>query len=366
MNDELKIKNRHIRDFLKENKLDGILLSRIPNFAWVTGGRDNGLKSNTEKGVAALFITRNDKYLITGNNEANRFRELEKVEDLGYKILSFNWWTPEGSNKIIEGLAKGGRIASDIPWKGTEALNHRFYELQSTLVEEEVKRYKKLGKDAGRIIGSVCKCIKKGYSEYKISAMIHNAFIEEGINVVVKLIAADKRVFRYRHPIPSVNKLKKYVIVSICAQKQGLIVSLTRSVHFGKLPQDIAGRYSTVLKAEAALILNSKPGSRLGDVLKKATDIYREDGYGEEWKLHHMGGPTGYETRNYLATPASSKKLLLNQAVAWNPTITGAKAEDTIIILRNGPVVITDTADWPMTSIKSGNKTIKRPSILIK
>ena len=53
-------------------------------------------------------------------------------------------------------------------------------------------------------------------------------------------------------------------------------------------------------------------------------------------KFYHQGGATGYETRDYIATPNSSLIVQPNQAFAWNPYIKGAKSEDTILVTEKG------------------------------
>ena len=106
--------------------------------------------------------------------------------------------------------------------------------------------------------------------------------------------------------------------------------------------------------------------SKLKDIMKTAMDLYREAGFENEWRLHHQGGPTGYDTRTDIATPANDSKLSLNQAVAWNPTIQGAKAEETALITRKGHEIISVTPGWPVVSVKHGTRTVKCYDILVK
>ncbi len=50
---------------------------------------------------------------------------------------------------------------------------------------------------------------------------------------------------------------------------------------------------------------------------------------------------TGYASREIIATQATSQEIRVGQAFAWNPSITGAKAEDTFVLTESGPEVIT-------------------------
>jgi len=59
--------------------------------------------------------------------------------------------------------------------------------------------------------------------------------------------------------------------------------------------------------------------------------LIREQGFADEWKLHHQGGPAGYEPREFVATPITDNVISAGQVFAWNPSITGGvKSEDTV------------------------------------
>jgi Xaa-Pro dipeptidase len=50
---------------------------------------------------------------------------------------------------------------------------------------------------------------------------------------------------------------------------------------------------------------------------------------------------TGYASREIIATQATPQEIRAGQAFAWNPSITGAKAEETFVLTEAGPEVIT-------------------------
>jgi antitoxin VapB len=52
------------------------------------------------------------------------------------------------------------------------------------------------------------------------------------------------------------------------------------------------------------------------------------------------------------------------QAYAWNPSITGTKSEDTMLVGDDGNEVITAMPGWPTIELKLDGKTIQRPAIL--
>ena len=79
----------------------------------------------------------------------------------------------------------------------------------------------------------------------------------------------------------------------------------------------------------------------LADAFEDCQRFYAEAGFPGEWKLHHQGGMTGYVSREVIATPQARQVIRVGQAFAWNPSVTGAKAEETFVLTENGPEVIT-------------------------
>lgn len=50
--------------------------------------------------------------------------------------------------------------------------------------------------------------------------------------------------------------------------------------------------------------------------------------------------------------------------LAWNPSVTGAKAEDTIIVTWAGPEVITVSDNWPVFHLDLEGTKVPTPDIL--
>jgi len=111
-----------------------------------------------------------------------------------------------------------------------------------------------------------------------------------------------------------------------------------------KLPPDLRRKHDAVCRIDSALHAATAPGQRWSDILEVGIQVYEETGFRDEWRHHHQGGPMGYEGRDYKATPSETRRVVENQAVGWNPSITGTKSEDTI--LSSGEV-LTSMRNWP-------------------
>jgi len=362
MNESQK-KELRIREFLSNSDFNAVLLSSQGNFAWATGGKQNYVGIASDMGVASLLITENEKYVIT--NQIEKFRIMdEELAGMGYELLDFDWYDENQKVDIIRDFGKSMKIGSDDGFPGTENIAGEIAELRASLTEEEIEKYRRLGAKSGEAIAEVCRGIKVGDTEHQIASNLASILIPQGIMPIVRLIAADERVYKYRHPIPTDKQVEKYAMVVLCARQYGLIASVTRLIHFGKLPDELRKKHDAVVKVDAAFIGSSKPGIPAGEIFEISQKIYAEVGYPDEWKFHHQGGPTGYEPRDYKATPGCQRKLVANQALAWNPSIAGTKSEDTIIITEDNTQIITESPDWPMLSVEFGGREWRRPDIL--
>ena len=79
----------------------------------------------------------------------------------------------------------------------------------------------------------------------------------------------------------------------------------------------------------------------------------------------NQGGACGYKTREWVAHSKSTEQVQLNQAFAWNPSITGTKSEETFIVKENGIEVITASPNFPTISNVIEGIEYLTPDILV-
>ncbi|MCM8806781.1 MAG: aminopeptidase P family N-terminal domain-containing protein [Candidatus Omnitrophica bacterium] len=361
MENEIKIKWSRILELMEREKIKGVLINKVSNFAWFTGGKINYVGLHTEIGVCKLLITKEKIYYITNNIEHPRINE-EELGDYGFEPIVENWFGENFDEKIKKIIS--GKIGSDVFIPDYVQIN--LEKLHYPLLPEELERYKKLGRDASEVVTEVCKEIKQGEKEIEIAGKLSEKLWYKNIVPIVILIAGDERIERFRHPIPTENKIRKHVMIVLCGRRKGLIVSLTRFVYFGDLPNELRKRHLSVCKIDAIFINSTRRGKTIGEVFKEGIKAYEKEGFGNEWEKHHQGGPTGYLTRYFRATEKSEFLVKENQAYAWNPSITGTKSEDTIITTEEKPLIITEDKNWPLLKIEVNGEEILRPDIQIK
>jgi Xaa-Pro aminopeptidase len=362
--DEIAAKKLRVLELLDKQGLDGLLLTKRPNFAWFTGGGNNHVSTAAEVGAASLLITKNNVQLFADNIETPRIMA-EEVAGLGVEPVTVPWYEG-GKDAALRAKVGGLKLGSDIAFGEAKVIDGEVAKLRWSLLPVEVERYRRLGRECAAAMEQTLPAIRPGQSEFEVAAVISGKLIAAGILPQVVLIAADERIGQFRHPIPTAKKIDKYCMVVICGQRQGLIVSMTRLVAFDKLSEDLARRHQAVAEVDAALIAATHPGKTAGEMFTVLQQAYAANGFPEEWMLHHQGGATGYVGRDWKPARADDLTVILeNQAFAWNPSITGTKSEDTIIATDNGPEIISSTPGLPAISIQTEIGEIKRADILI-
>jgi antitoxin VapB len=180
----------------------------------------------------------------------------------------------------------------------------------------------------------------------------------------VTLVAADDRLSRYRHPVPTANRWKDTLMLVTCAKRGGLIVSLSRIICSGEIPDELGSKTEAAAYVNARVMSATRPGTTGAELYEIAARAYAERGFANEINLHHQGGATGYKTREWVAHPKSTEIVKMNQAFAWNPSITGTKTEETGIVTDSGFEVVTATPGFPQIAVQVDGVDYFSPGIL--
>lgn len=357
---EFEIKQSRLHALLDKHKLDALLLNRISSFAWATCGGDPHINTADSHGIASLWVTRDANYVVTTNIEAPRLEQEERLTEQGWKFQVAPWYQ---AGALAE-LKHGKKFGADEAYAGALDLSADLTLLRAALVPEESERFRALGKLCASAIESALRTVRPGMTEYEIAAQLACETQARGVEPIVNLIATDERIFNFRHPIPKGKKLERYAMLVLCGRKWGLICSITRFLYFGRLPDELVKKSALCANIDATIIAATRPNATYGEIFKRAQDAYAAAGYPDEWQLHHQGGLAGYEPREITATPDMPYRVAQGQAFAWNPSITGAKSEDTILVGETANEIITAIPNEPTTTVQIDGQIIARPKIL--
>jgi len=361
-NAELDAKHNQVVEWLRAEGLDGLLLRRNENIAWITGGAvELRVLTPNETGVAAVLVTdEGARYYFTTANEAPRLQD-EEFGDLDFEPVIFPWYDNDTEDKALQ-LTRG-KLASDVAFPGS--FPARIYPLRAGLQETEIARFRWLGAQTADAVTAVLQQLEPGQTEYAMEGQIAAALLSRGILPSVYLMAADERIYKYKHAVARGKRLEKYAMLNLCARKWGLTVSITRFAHFGALPAELEERFHASAQVNAALLDATRVGATSAELFRVAADAYAREGFAGDELLHHQGGATGYWEREWIATPDGKEAVVNNQAFAWNPSISGGKVEDTVL-LRDGQIeLLTATPDLPALKSSANGNSYPATGVLI-
>jgi Xaa-Pro dipeptidase len=330
-------KDRSLRELMDKHGVGALLLSTPANFAWYTGGADNRVDHGDPVGVASVLVTTDDAYILTNNIEAPRMRE-EQTQEM--QVVEHPWH--EEPAALLRELTGGAGVGTDSPSTSGPDLSAEFPPLRYVLDADAVERYRSLGEDTTIAVSEAADSLSPETDEFEAAAELSSACLRRGMYAPVLLAASGERLVRHRHPIPYGGPLGKQAMLVVCAERGGLFVSLTRMIYFQGPDPQAARRQEACEEVLRRMREEATRGGRtLAQAFEDCRRFYAEAGFPEGWRDHHQGGMTGYASREIIATPETRQEIREGQAFAWNPSLVGAKAEETFVLGQDGPEVLT-------------------------
>lgn len=359
-----------LRSFLTNRDFQAIVLTKPANIAAFFRGAQVSLGFRQEPpGRVAVCVTGESVVLLGNLTEVSRVAEDELSWLHGLTARSFRWdeWNLKVSVNAYLDSERIKRVCDDTGTFG-ENVGTILEEMYYPLTDQEIKDIRELAKDTASIVEATAKNLDPGETEVQVAGKLTGQLVSRGIWPEFIMVAADERITRFRHCIPMEIPIRWMAFLSATVHRRGLYVSLTRLVSLGTVTPEWRQLQEACNRIDAKAILLSKAGTSVGKIFKAMKRSYAEEGYPNEWTNHHQGGPAGFYGRDYKATENESRCLVERQPIVWNPTIRGAKSEDTILTTHNdqSPEILTETGAWVYYDVAVDGAKIRRPMILEK
>ena len=355
-------KCKRLEGYLDRYALDELWFANDGNVGWLLGG-DPLIVRSDPAGVAAIRFDGDEISVFTNNIEAERLRTEELPAGIAVDVM--DWW----SGSITEFIAEraGEAAGADLAVPGLAPVDPLSFRLPMT--QADVDRLRTLGRETAEALEAVCRGIEPTDTEREVAADLGCRLASRGIDAPVRLVGGAERAPKYRHFTPTDRVIGEYALVSVSARKAGLWISTTRTVTHDPPPW-LEDRHRAATRVEATAITATRErldSGTAGDIFGDIQQAYEAVGHQGEWKHHHQGGATGYASREWVATPGDPTPIRGPLGVAWNPTIQGAKSEDSVVVADDGIEVVTETGEWPTTPVEtiSGKAVVDRPDILV-
>jgi Xaa-Pro aminopeptidase len=329
--------------------VDAVYLEGFANVAWLCGGRGNRVVTDSPSGLCGVLVGANGAWLLLPSNEEARV-QAEVFADLPLPVVVRPWYQLPLWQAARPLLPRAATWLADVPVPGAGDAGPMLADLRRVLGEPDAGRYRSLGADAAEALETALLEVRPGWSELEAAGAIAAGLWARDITPSVLLVGTLARAQRFRHLVPTEALLVGGLVASTTAVRQGLHASLTRSLSFGAVAEERAEKHATVVEVDSAYLARSRPGATLADAFAAGEKRFAAGGFYDDWKEHHQGGTTGYAGREVFAQPGVDYALAAGMAVAWNPTVPGAKSEDTFLVHQEGIEQLTrvEDSDWPI------------------
>ncbi len=359
---EVKDKIKKVQALLEDYELEGVRFRGVDWFSWATAGGNSVVIFTAEAGIAEVFITPTKAWILTNTIEVERLAA-EEVP-LEFEIMAFPWQDPEAADEFVQAKMKKATCVSDRPGPGEKPLPPEFLQMKLILTDEEVARYRLIGEAAAEAMTEALQNAEPDWTEHQLAGEGAKALWKRGLDPTLVLVGSKRRTTQYRHPIATDATLGDSAMMVFCARGCGLYANLTRFIYFKDPTEEEISNFERVALVEAAAFNASRPGKKVSDVYHEIANTYLELGCPDEINKHHQGGITGYLSREVVASPHLAEDVILenSMAMAWNPTLPGAKIEDTVLITEDDCEILTLDPLWPTMEVDGR----MRPQIWVK
>ena len=318
-----------VRELLRARGRSEAFLRARRNLAWLTVGSDARIVRSSESGEAAVHIGPDTAEIVTTTSEADRLRD-EDLAGLDFPIVARPWYERRS-------VPAGASTDAD--------LEDELRRVRSRLAPLEHERMRWLGATAGAAMFETLGSLRPGQTELAIAARLQATLAERDVAAAVLLVAADERVERYRHQLPTAKVADRAVMVVVVGERWGLHVATTGTLSFSPSSEAARQELEAVRHIERVMHERTRAGARLRDVFDAARRAYAEAGYPDEWRRLHLGGTIGYQPREVVASFDDDDIIEPGMAFAWNPSLGAAKVEDTLLLTAAGQELVTRVAE---------------------
>jgi Xaa-Pro aminopeptidase len=364
--EELSIKLRRVRTWLDGSGYGAALFTAQAGVAWVTAGLEDRVSRNEEPGLVWALVDASGLHLITTNVEGKRLSAEEDLAGLGFDLQVTPWDRPGGLDAVASELSGGARLANDGHGPGTPVAD-ALAGLRLPLTPQEGDRLAALGPECAEALEGAVREWRPAERECELAARIAAALEERRLLASLILVGGAERRRAFRHPIPTDAVTGRDALAIIVGLRGGLNVSCSRTVCAGVPRADLEARHRAACAVEAAMVAATRPGRSWESVVEVAKVAYADAGFPGEWRAHVQGGPVGYLSREFdvvPGTPSAATLITLGAGFAWNPTVQGAKSEDTFIVTEAGARSVSNTDEWPALILDTELGPMRRPAIL--
>lgn len=338
-----------LREALKENGLDALLVTNPYNRRYMTGFTgsagvavisaedavfitDFRYMEQAAKQVQGFRIVKHEKTII--EEVANQVKEM-KIKTVGFEKDNVSFGTYELYNDKVDAELK--------------AVSGIVEKLRMVKTADEIEILQQAAKIADDAFAHICTFIKPGVTELEVSNELEMFMRKQGAtSSSFDTIVASGERGALPHGVASDKVIQSGELVTLDfgALYNGYISDITRTVAVGEPSEQLKEIYEVTLAAQVLALEKIKPGMTGIEADAIARDYIKSKGYGDAFG-HSTGHGIGLEVHEGPALSFRSETVLVpNMTVTvepgiYLPGIGGVRIEDDILITEDGNVRLT-------------------------
>lgn len=343
MNPEIK----QLRDKLKGQKLDGMIVSNPISVKYLTGLDAEGILLIDPK--ENVFIT-DGRYIEQVNNALTIDSEI-----IAYDSKNMDKYDYESFFSMCENVGFEEKYVTYADYKNyLQSFKVNLVETDSIvesqrIVKEdyEIEKIKKACEIADKGFEYIIKNIKKGMTERQVAYNLNNYMLEIGAeDIAFDTIVASGPNSSMPHAIPGNRVIQEndIILFDFGAKYQGYLSDLSRTVFVGKPTKKQEEVFNFVLEQQEKVIKNFKEGTNMKTILKNREIDYKLAGYEI---IHSFGHGVGLEIHEAPRLKSEIDSLLKKNSIitvepgVYLPGEFGVRIEDTCLVDKNNCIPLT-------------------------
>ncbi|CAH0127522.1 putative peptidase SA1530 [Peribacillus sp. Bi96] len=348
-----------LQNWLQANEAEAALLTSTESIFYLSG-----FFSDPHERLLALAVFANaDPFLVCPQMEVPDAKQAGWNGDIiGYTDIENPW------EKVKQAVVKRGLTINKMAIEKEhmnveryEQVQHHFEEPKLVSAEEKLQEMRMIKSEDEMVkIREACRLadfaievgvseIREGKTEMEILAAIEFELKKAGVSQMsFSTMVLTGKNGASPHGTPGNTKVQRgdLVLFDLGVVHEGYCSDITRTVAYGDINDKQADIYETVLRAQEAAVMASKPGVSCSEIDLTARNIIRNKGYGEFFP-HRLGHGLGISVHEYPSLTETNSLELQSGMVytiepgIYVPNVAGVRIEDDLLITDTGCEVLT-------------------------
>ncbi len=309
-----------------------------------------------------LFITANARCLVASSDRTQDLLQHHLLE-MGFQLKEFVW--QDGSHTIINDLAAGRRVGSDIAVGSALDLSQAIKELKLSLTPYDFHRYRKLALRVCSSLEDTCRMIVPGVTRAQVTGELSRRL---WIDCIERSALMSHTYGNHRHThLGSVttDPIQRFCVVTCLARGFGMTYAASRAVAFAPSDETFIAQHHKVLQIGATMSRFSSPNVTHTQSVHVDSKQYQQLDEEFTWQEATQGALLGYVDHPMIIRPSQPDHLRIGSVVCWRPRVGNAECIDVAIPLENKIQTVHHFQNWPTVSVNVGTVRFRRPDVLI-